>query len=270
MAWFTIRRLGANQDWVNPMPPEGVEHGEGLDRRQPQLVRTEPVAMFPTYVHRASLDSSSDATFTQRVVDFISGLHLSSEPSADPMTSFDWTSDADLHVKYTEFASIAEAFQQLAADWAEQVGLTHDGLVVTECWGNVVSPGGSTVRHHHRGAYLSGVYYPTAYGDAGDLVFHDPRGARVQLAPVGVNEPGHSESIVVKEGLMLLFPAWLEHSVGPNLSGRERISVACNVVPMGCTSSPRAPLQPRLSIEEPGKSADASAIRALAARPDLQ
>ncbi len=36
--------------------------------------------------------------------------------------------------------------------------------------------------------------------------------------------------VQVEEGTMVIFPAWLAHSVDPNRSDRERISVSFNVM----------------------------------------
>ena len=37
-------------------------------------------------------------------------------------------------------------------------------------------------------------------------------------------------SLPVKEGRMLLFPSWFVHSVPPNMSDEERISISFNVM----------------------------------------
>ena len=46
----------------------------------------------------------------------------------------------------------------------------------------------------------------------------------------------------VRDGALLLFPAWLEHSVDGNESGRERISVSFNVMFSSFTENLSRPL----------------------------
>jgi uncharacterized protein (TIGR02466 family) len=218
------------------------------------VTTAENLALFPTRVQKVML-TGVDEDFNDRMAELVLATYRKLDqgrPGGEKPTHpilFDWTSDADLHVQHDLFRDLCDVFIDLAERWVADAGFTCDDLVVTECWANLAHHGGGTYRHHHRGAYLSGVYYPVFPARSGDLILHDPRGARVQLAPTGMYEPGHSVSIAPEPGMMDVFPAWLEHSVGQNLSGADRISIACNVVPTGPTSSPRAAFRPRLTIE---------------------
>ena len=74
---------------------------------------------------------------------------------------------------------------------------------------------------------------PLAQAGADTINFHDPRPqAGVIRPPVRQLTAENADLIVVnvKDGTLLLFPAWLEHSVDPNRSQRPRIRDRKSVV----------------------------------------
>lgn len=105
-------------------------------------------------------------------------------------------------------------------------------LVIREMWLNENGPGASNKAHVHPGAFLSGVYYVSAPAECGNIEFHDPVAERV-MAPYPVagdtTRSGEAIEYSVKEGLMLLFPAWVRHGVQPNRSRHARVSVSFNI-----------------------------------------
>ena len=54
----------------------------------------------------------------------------------------------------------------------------------------------------------------------------------------------NTEQVVVsvKDGMLLMFPAWLQHSVDPNRSDRVRISVGFNIMFPSYAEAMAAPL----------------------------
>ncbi len=105
-------------------------------------------------------------------------------------------------------------------------------------WANVNRPGDANHRHHHPGAFWSGVYWVDA-GDedqGGELELCDPRGVlpafyapQLRYAIPGCLSAGGSDFLNPRTGQMILFPAWLEHAVRPYRGTRPRISVAFNL-----------------------------------------
>lgn len=109
-------------------------------------------------------------------------------------------------------------------------------------WANVNRSGHGNEFHTHPGAYWSGTYYVDDGGIAerpelgGQFEVQDPRGvAPVMYAPnltfatQGGASLGASESLSPRAGMMVLFPAWLQHQVRPYSGERARISVAFNL-----------------------------------------
>jgi len=103
-----------------------------------------------------------------------------------------------------------------------------------EAWANVSGPGAFNMPHVHGGTYWAAVYYVrVGDGDGGQLVLHDPRMPGLRMHAPGLRfrnmGPELKAEIKPSEGLMVLFPGWLSHSVEPWQGSGERISVAMNI-----------------------------------------
>lgn len=109
-------------------------------------------------------------------------------------------------------------------------------------WANINRSGHGNEFHTHPGAYWSGTYYVDDGGIAaepglgGQFEVQDPRGvAPVMYAPnltfatQGGASLGASETLSPRAGMLVLFPAWLQHQVRPYSGTRERISIAFNL-----------------------------------------
>ncbi len=103
-------------------------------------------------------------------------------------------------------------------------------------WVNINRKGDYNKRHHHFAMYsslfLSGVYYVSVPEDSGRIRFYDPRGPLVcDMIDQGyLIGPKPYEYIVPEDGMLLLFPPWLEHDVEPSNSEEERISIGLNIL----------------------------------------
>ena len=104
-----------------------------------------------------------------------------------------------------------------------------------EGWINVNRAGDSNVLHCHPGSFLSATYYvsvpPAMKG--GQIYFRDPRGPAVAMYETpGIDLPWVGTGVGVPftpaTGLLIMFPAWLEHRVEPFGGEGERISIAFN------------------------------------------
>ena len=109
---------------------------------------------------------------------------------------------------------------------------------ITSAWANVNRQKNFNLSHTHPGAQWSGCYYLKAPLSCGTLCFKDPRSARqmVQHPPslfttlVDNYSEAEHYGVVPNEGLLVLFPSWLEHFVFPNESDEPRISISFNMV----------------------------------------
>ena len=105
-------------------------------------------------------------------------------------------------------------------------------------WANINYKDGYNKSHIHPNSLFSGVYYVKAPSNCGPITFYDPRSG-VQ-ANMPARKPGQlpkhlwrDTKIEPKENRILMFPAWLWHSVEPNKSNNMRISVSFNFIQHG-------------------------------------
>ena len=103
-----------------------------------------------------------------------------------------------------------------------------------EAWANVSGAGALNKPHVHGGAFWSAVYYVRApASDTGQLVLHDPRMPALRMyAPMlrfrGAG-PEQVARITPRNGILVMFPSWLLHSVEPWQGDGERVSIAFNI-----------------------------------------
>ena len=90
-------------------------------------------------------------------------------------------------------------------------------MIPYDCWGAIYREGDYTIMHNHWPHLWSFVYYVNC-----------PKGAAPLMFDRCVHPNGAIEQILPKTGLMVLFPAWINHSV-PKHIGEKRIVVAGNL-----------------------------------------
>tara|TARA_Y100001970_G_scaffold293195_1_gene438436 strand:+ start:8003 stop:8605 length:603 start_codon:yes stop_codon:yes gene_type:complete len=110
--------------------------------------------------------------------------------------------------------------------------LSKNKIEIPNMWAIINKKGSSNAMHIHSNCYLSAAYYVKAPSNCGDIVFHDPRQSRLIRKPIISklnNLNGDVVNVTPKEGLLVLFPSYLYHSVNESLSENERIVVSFNV-----------------------------------------
>jgi uncharacterized protein (TIGR02466 family) len=101
-------------------------------------------------------------------------------------------------------------YQELSLDRTPQV---------VNFWYNVNPPGAFNWTHSHPNCSFSSVIYLENTAQSGPIVFENPQAIVGTLA---------ERAILPREGAVLLFPATTLHRVEPNLSTRDRITIAVN------------------------------------------
>ena len=105
-------------------------------------------------------------------------------------------------------------------------------------WANINPPGGMNMPHIHPNSLFSGVYYVKSQPNCGRLKIFDPRpGIQFNMPSRKQGNPGkdfwRDASIEPMTGRIIMFPAWLWHSVEENKSNDIRISVSFNFLQDG-------------------------------------
>mgnify|MGYP001207497452 FL=1 len=110
--------------------------------------------------------------------------------------------------------------------------MKKQSVKISNMWA-IINTGGSTnSRHQHGNSTISAAYYVRAPKNCGDIVFYDPRPAPVFYYPTALSSNllnAQVNSITPKEGALILFPSYVDHSVNENLSNNERIVISFNV-----------------------------------------
>jgi|KBSSwiStaDraftv2_1062776.scaffolds.fasta_scaffold343487_2 uncharacterized protein (TIGR02466 family) len=157
-----------------------------------------------------------------------------------------WHSDTEM-LRWGGERSLDLVKRVVAAADAFTVDIKAEGKArfrwVPEMWANVSQPGASNQFHTHPGAFWSAVYYvDDGYGGSddtslgGELVLLDPRMPMIRMtAPdLRFRRPGQRPEdqekwFRPKSGMIVIFPAWLSHSVRPYNGSDLRISIAINL-----------------------------------------
>ncbi|MGH6952702.1 MAG: TIGR02466 family protein [Alphaproteobacteria bacterium] len=196
------------------------------ERRIPD---SDLLRMFPTFVWRARLGPDAYAPINDSIV---RKLAMMGAPLAELTPGESWQSDHGLH-RLEEFRDLASAIDETAGSVLDHLKIGHEGVRITGCWANVNAPGAGHRAHSHPNNFLSGVYYVRTRPGADTINFHDPRPQTGIIRPpvreLGA-ETADQVAVTVEDGTLLVFPAWLEHSVDPNRSDSARISIGFNLM----------------------------------------
>lgn len=150
-----------------------------------------------------------------------------------------WHSPVDMKLK-PEYAEFCQRVVDIADNVYKDLGYrTNSFPVIDNMWANISPHYGFNRQHNHPESLWSGVYYVQAPKDCGRLFFRDPRREAGIILPKFEGDQRTRENWAEVyyepvEGRIILFPAWLEHTVEPNLSelqgkAGERISIAFNL-----------------------------------------
>ncbi len=100
---------------------------------------------------------------------------------------------------------------------------------------NQVGKDSTHLLHSHPGSIISGCFYLKTSADSPPLVFKDPRDyyKYIYYRPVfGRNTPYSllpEHSVNIEDGLIMMWPSWLEHEVPLSSSDGNRITIAFNL-----------------------------------------
>ena len=202
----------------------------GIGQYAQQMFDTpDLLQIFPSFVWRARLKTDVYTSINKSILSNLSGIGA---PLAHLKPGESWQSDHNLHER-EQFGSVTSWMKTAADNVLHYLKVINTGAHLTGCWANVNAPGASHRLHSHRNNYLSGVYYVQASDGANTINFFDPRAqAGVIRPPVSALIPENTEQVVLKvqEGMIMIFPAWLQHSVDANLSSQARISLSFNIM----------------------------------------
>ena len=103
---------------------------------------------------------------------------------------------------------------------------------IVAMWAIINKKNSFNVMHNHQNCYLSASYYVRKPENSGDITFFDPKEAKTYRFPKIEKYTEYStETVTIEpgEGDLLIFPSYLYHSVGENLSDDNRVVVSFNI-----------------------------------------
>ena len=109
---------------------------------------------------------------------------------------------------------------------------------ITSMWGNIQPPGASLHKHSHHNSVFSGVMYVNEIdkedGEFPAIQFSRPWKSQFNPSVTEPNIYNFSQAWVnVKKDLVVIFPAWLDHQVKRNLTNKDRVCIAFNIMLRG-------------------------------------
>ena len=192
----------------------------------------KPNLLFPTPVWTIQLENFSE--INKELYDFIKDSQIKDNLGIKKSNNKGWHSnDFNMQelIPQKFIKNISPSIEKVITDmnWEKE----KQSVKISNMWA-IINTGGSTnSRHQHGNSTISGAYYVRAPSNCGDIVFYDPRPAPVFYYPTAISSNllnAQINSITPKEGALILFPSYVDHSVNENLSSDERIVISFNVI----------------------------------------
>lgn len=132
-----------------------------------------------------------------------------------------------------DIGEVREHIEDHSLKYLNELGLSASNKVDV-CWANINGYKDTNAWHTHPKSVISGVFYVDANEKSGNLKFFNP-----YINEISREWADHIKNfnpmndvdteIMPRSGLLILFPSFLPHSVNPNLSEEERISISFNI-----------------------------------------
>jgi uncharacterized protein (TIGR02466 family) len=202
---------------------------------------SDVLPMFPTLVWKVQLEPQLHKRIDSQVLVVLARLRGPLPPLAP---GHGWQSIQTLHT-LEEFRDLVSCVHRAVAGILSFLKIGYDVFEVSACWATVLATGAAHRVHHHPNNYLSAVYYLRTRPGADSINFHDPRSQTGVIRPpvMGLTANNTDQVVVkVRNGTLLVFPAYLQHSVDANASEGERVSISFNIMFSAFTENLSKPL----------------------------
>jgi len=202
---------------------------------------SDVLSLFPTLVWKIQLRAEVHEPIDASVLGL---LHSLRQGLPELRTGEAWQSGHALHTRQ-ELHELCGCVSRAAASVLQFLKIGSEAIEITGCWANLYAPGAAHRAHSHPNNYLSAVYYLRTWPGADSINFHDPRSqAGIIRPPVTELTSANTDQVVVrvKNGTLLVFPAYLQHSVDANAGIESRVSVSFNLMFSAFTEGLSKPL----------------------------
>jgi len=191
----------------------------------------KPNLFFPTPVWTLQLNNYKKVN--EEMYTFIKSNQINDEKGINKSNVKGWHSkDFNLQEKepknFIKFVSPYIEKVMIDMNWDRE----KQSVKISNMWSIINTGGSKNSRHQHGNSTISAAYYVRAPENCGDIVFYDPRPAAVYSYPSALRPNllnAQVNGINPKEGVLILFPSYVDHSVNENLSNDERIVISFNI-----------------------------------------
>ena len=210
-------------------------------KNDPWIEASDVIPMFPTSVWKIQLKAEVHEAIDAKIFAALAAMRRNA-PGLAPGQG--WQSNQTLH-ELEEFRDLISCINNAAKSVLKFLRVGYDAFEITGCWANVLAKGAAHKPHSHPNNFLSGVYYLRTHPGTDTINFHDPRNQTGIIRPPVVELTAENTDqvvVTVKNGTLLIFPSYLQHSVDANTSGEERISISFNIMFSSFTEKLSKPL----------------------------
>jgi len=196
--------------------------------QQPRSVIHQEIVWPTPYWHTIIEDfrkHETRVTFNEDMEGWVSG-QMSKKKTVIKSNRGGWQSE--LQKSNDTFNPLVQKINEVC----KNINLGVKETLITQLWVNVNKRGDWNAIHQHGDvAYLSGTYYVKVPKDSGKLVFRDPRpGAICNNFTSQRFDKGEFRRVNITDGLLMLWPSYLDHFVEPSQTDEERISISFDVM----------------------------------------
>ena len=205
------------------------------------IENSDVVSLFPTLVWKIQLRAEVHDPIDASALGLLNALR---QGQPELKAGEAWQSAHALHGR-VELHELCDCVSRAAASVLQFLKIGAEAIEITGCWVNLYAPGAAHRAHSHPNNFLSAVYYVRTGHGADSINFHDPRSqAGILRPPVTELTSANTDQVVVrvKNGTLLVFPSYLQHSVDANASSEGRVSVSFNLMFSAFTEGLSKPL----------------------------
>ena len=189
--------------------------------------------LFPQPVFKYQVDSYE--TINKELLDYIYDLYENDKTGVKKSNingwhsrSFDMKDSGNIPNKF--YSHINNCIKDVFKNYGWVYDLSK--IKCTSMWAIINKKGNFNIEHTHSNNYLSAAYYVKAPENCGNFKASNPNIISRNLYPIskqGTEFNSNTVSIKVNEGDLLIFPAYLPHSVEENKSNDDRVIVSFNI-----------------------------------------
>ena len=193
--------------------------------------------IFPTSVYAKQLLGSKQGEINQELYSvynpdkMMKNTHHTHNHSASHEVSCDDEGKMFSMNIIKETPNFCRFVEQCVINYAQELGMqAMIPFAITESWFTKTSKGQHAPIHAHGNSDISGVYYLQTNGNDGALVLKNPMNCTNNNIIMFLNSMKWGEKrMPLKEGLLLLWPAFIEHGTFVNETPEDRISFSFNI-----------------------------------------